>query len=127
MTAPSEAQVAQNCFALMRSSIQEISDPEYQARVWLLGDIPGQQSSYLDASSEILDLGERCDLIASNLGSIGLDEQRWAHVMKFCRALQSFEDSVSDPSNDAEVIRHPGWNSIVTQARALLAELPEPT
>ena len=119
------SQVAQNCFDQMRLAIEEISDPEYQARVWR-GDPPDEKSSYRDASSEILELGERYDLIARHLGEIGLNQQQWDRVMEFSRALQNFESSVPHPYDDAEVMRHPNWNFIVKQARALLAGLPKP-
>lgn len=119
-----ESVVAKNCFDSMRSGIEEISDPEYQMRVWL-DDLPDEKSSYLDASSDILDLGERYGLIASHLGDIGLNQRQWDRVMEFCGALQNFEESVLHPYDSAEVVRHPNWNSIVSQARALLAELPK--
>lgn len=121
-----ESQVAQNCFNLMLWGIRQIADPEYQTRVWL-GNVPDERSSYLDASSEIIDLGERYDLIASHLAEIGLSQQQWARVIEFSRAVKTFEDSVDDPNDDSKVVSHPNWNSVVSQARALLADLPKPT
>lgn len=119
-----ESEVAKNCFNQLRWAIEQISDPEYQARVWM-GDLPDERSSYLDASAEILDQDERNDLIADHLCEIGLDPQRWARVIEFTRTLQSFEDSVPHPYDSAEVVRHPNWHLIVSQARTLLAELPK--
>lgn len=120
-----EAELARNGFERVRSAIGEISDLEYQTRVWL-GDLPDEISSYLDASAEILDQDERNEFIANHLNDIGLSRTQWARVMEFTRELQTFEDSVSHPYDDAEVVRHPNWNSIVRHARALLEELPRP-
>jgi|GEM_PF-6967974 len=120
-----ESEVAKNCFSLLRWGIEQISDPEYQARVWL-GDPPDEKSSYLDASAEILDQEQRNKLIGDHLAEIGLNEQQWARVMQFARTLEAFENSVDHPYDSAEVIRHPNWGSIVSQARAVLADLPNP-
>jgi hypothetical protein len=117
--------VAKNCFDALRWGIQQIADPEYQTRVWL-GDAPDEFSSFLDATAEIIDQDERMRLIASHLTEIGLTEQQWSHLIEFSRALKDFEDSVAHPYDDSEVVKHPNWNLIVNQARALLAELPKP-
>jgi hypothetical protein len=119
-----DSELAQNVYNLLRGGIEEIADPEYQARVWL-GDLPDEKSCYLDASSEVLDQPERFELMASYLGDIGLDQRRWARVVEFARALQAFEDSVAHPYDDAEVMGHPSWSAIVDRARALLPELPK--
>lgn len=117
-----ESEVAKNCFQLIRWAIKQIADPEYQARVWL-GDPPDEASSYLDASAEIVDQDQRNELIASHLSEIGISQQQWTRVMEFSRALHAFEESVPDPTNDAAVMSHADWPSIVSQARAVLTEI----
>lgn len=120
----SESEVARNCFNQLRWAIEQIANPEYQVRVWM-GDDPDEKSSYLDASAEILDQDERFALIASHLAEVGLTLQQWSDVTEFSRTLQKFEDSVPHPYDSAEVLRQPGWKSIVSHARAVLARLPK--
>ena len=122
MSAESELGAARNWFRMLRLSIEEISDPTFQQRVWM-GDLPEPISSYLEVSTTILE-DVPFDLIHGHLSELGITREQWADVKQFCSALRSFDALVPDPYDIGAVVGQPRWSSIVDRARALLAELP---
>lgn len=123
MTGEPEVEAARNWLDLLRSSIEEIADTEFQARVWM-GDCQEPRSSYLEVSTTILD-DVPFELIGRHLGELQIDQEQWGRLKEFHSVLREFDNSIGDAYDIGAVVAQQGWKAVVDQARALLAELPQ--
>jgi hypothetical protein len=95
------------------ATIENISNKEYQKRVWVLGEGP-----------EVDDFDETCcnffgdgDPLLENYIDFGLTETQYLLLRKFRNKLRTFSDKYFRPS---EFIDTPEWNEITEMAKEVL-------
>lgn len=115
----SDLELSSNMLKSLCSVIKQISDPDYQRRVWL-GNLPDLRSSYVDVYHTIAD-DINFDLIASVRDKLGISAEVWDLIMKFRAEFLEFDSRWSDMYADEAIIEDARWRNVVELAKAVLA------
>lgn len=98
--------------------LDELSDEEYQSRIWVRGEGP-ECSSFTEVVCGLFDDQRFDQYVRDIMDEANLDEKEWCSVTEFKDTLNSFVTRVEGISDDVQIINDPQWPMIVSQARMI--------
>lgn len=114
-------QTTQNIKEFLIQLILELSDKEYQERVWLTGEGPeiGSAGEFLCNFFDDLNLEE----IIENYKKYEIYNYQLESIKRLYKELQDYSDSIPITPIDREVLRDPRWGKIREFAKEVYSEL----
>ncbi len=97
-------------------TVAEISDEDFQERIWVKGLGP-ECSSFEEAICHFFDDGEP---ILKNYKEFKITDKQYEEVIQLCDELQKYCDKVPVVVNDQEVLEDPEWGKIIKIAKEVL-------
>ncbi len=101
--------------------IRRFADPDYQRRIWIEGVGP-EVSSYTEEFEKFFGDYFADEFLAHDLKSIA--PSQIAALREFSRVLANFDTTVPRMLDDEEIVKKPGWESVVTAARNAASTFP---
>lgn len=96
-------------------TIRDISDIEYQKRIWILGEGP-EEDSFDDVVNYFLD---EADGILESYKNFSITDNQYRILKKFRDRFEEFSDNNDSPE---EFIDTPEWEKITEMAKKILNE-----
>ena len=98
--------------------IYNISDVEYQERVWVKGLGP-ECSSFEETMCNFFD-DYNAEEIVGNYKDYGVAQKQFKILLKFYNMLRYYSDKTSEIVNNQEVLSDPEWHKIQKMAKKVL-------
>jgi len=106
--------------SIIHDVIKEISDINFQKRIWIRGEGP-ECSSFGEVVNNFFDYYEALDNIHLNYKEYNLTKQQYLKLDALYKKFDEYFDI--SPENEDEVIQDPRWHEIVAFAKDVYADL----
>ena len=97
-------------------TIFEISDKDFQERIWIKGLGP-ECSSFEEA---ICDFFDDLEPIFKNYKEFEITDAQYEKVIQLRDELQKYCDKVPEIVNEEEILSDPAWDKIIEEAKEVL-------
>lgn len=98
-------------------NIKELSDIDFQYKVWVANEIDGYTSSYSFLSDSLVDDLRTEDLVTANPEEYGITPEFQKELCIMLFKLAAYNDK--GKKTDADILKDPAWIEVVKQAKVV--------